>query len=109
MEGVHLDGRSSMESTFRSGKGQWRSDVNAHARGMEVACCLAVVKRVGTARSWCIIAWWLICKGRECERIGVEERGRESPWLIRSSWRRFRVLVFELVVVGKLPIKCIHA
>ena len=105
MEGIHLDGRSSVESTFGSWKRQWRSNVDAHARRMEVAC-LAVVKRVGAARRGCVIAWRLICKRGECERIGVKERGCKSPWLNRSPWRRIPVMIFELVVISKMPIAC---
>lgn len=107
MEGVHLDGRSSMETSFGSRKGQWCSNVNAHAGGVEVAC-LALVERIGTARSWCIVARRLVCKQGECKRIGIQERGCESPWLVRTPRRRFRIVIFEVVVIGKLPINSIN-
>ena len=67
---------------------------------MQVAS-LAVIEGVGAARSGGVVSRRVVGKRGKSEAVGVEKRGRKTPWLVvpAGSW----VSILDVLVVGKRP------
>lgn len=91
-------GLASVDGAFRGGEGERCAKTKAEARRVQVAG-LAMVQRVGAARRRRVVARRLVGKGGKCKAVGVEQRGRESPWLVVSA--RGGILVFDVVGVAR--------
>jgi hypothetical protein len=53
---------------------------------------LVVIESVHTTWGRGVISWWLIGKVTERERIWIEKRRREAPWLILGFRCRIQIL-----------------
>lgn len=58
---------------------------------MEIAS-LIVIQGVRASWGGSVIARRLVGEGGEGERVWIEERGREAPWLMLRSRRRIEIL-----------------
>lgn len=86
-----------MKTVGGSWHGERRSEAHSHAHAGSVKVSrLTVIQGVCASGSGSIVSRWLVGEVTECERVWIEERGRESPWFVLRPWGR--VEIFELVM-----------
>lgn len=97
----HVEHGAGLHSVCGSGQRErcTQPHTDTHAWSMKVAS-LVMVERVCTTRRRCVVSGRLVCKARECVRVGVEQRRCEPPWFMLRS--RGRVKIFDVLTAEAL-------
>ncbi len=84
VKGSHVDRRARMHSAVGRGHGHRGVETDAERQTWRVQVAgLGMVERVGSSRRWRIVARRGVRKVCERKRVGIQERRREPPWVIR--------------------------
>ena len=96
---IHHGTRVQSIRSARHREGGTKAHAYSHTGRMEVSS-LIVIESIHASRGRSVIPWWLIGKIAERERVWIEERRREAPWLILRFRRRVKILYFFMTICG---------